>query len=361
MKLKVAIVGIVGAPANYGGFESLAENLLDYNDHDIEYTIFCSSKAYQEKIKFYKKAKLIYLNIKANGFSSILYDGLSLLKCINKGFDIILLLGVSGVIFLPFLKPFIKSKLICNIDGIEWKRNKWNALIKRFLKISERIAIENSDQIITDNKGIEDYVKSQYKIMPTTIAYGAEQIEVIEDYLLKRHNLLKDNFFFKVCRIEPENNIELILNAFSQLNNHSLVVVGNWNNSEFGKKMRKTFDNYSNIVLIDPIYDAYELNQLRANCKGYIHGHSAGGTNPSLVEAMSLKVPIIAFDVNYNRFTLDNNGLYFRAVEDLRHIINDFDFKDFTEDIKKIFKTYENHYTREKIAEQYAKLFFKSC
>lgn len=358
---KIAIVGTVGVPARYGGFESLVENLLDYNESNIEYTIFCSSKAYQERIKFYKGAKLKYLNIEANGVASILYDGLSLFKCINKGFDLVLLLGVSGAIFLPFLKPFLRSKLICNIDGIEWKRDKWSFSAKKFLKISESLAIKYSDQIITDNKGISDYVKTSYKIKSTTIAYGADQIEVSENELLKKYNLQKEGYFFKVCRIEPENNIELILKVFSELNNHKLVIVGNWDNSEFGKEMRKSFSKFPNLVLINPIYDVYKLNQLRANCKGYIHGHSAGGTNPSLVEAMSLKIPIIAFDVNFNRYSLEQNGVYFKTENDLSRIITEFDTKEFSEDIQKIFKTYKDCYTRERIAEQYANLFLNTC
>lgn len=355
--MKVAILGTVGVPAKYGGFESLVENLLDYNESNIEYTIFCSSKAYHEKIKSYKGAKLKYLNIEANGFSSILYDGLSLLKCMNQGFDLILLLGVSGAIFLPFLKPFMKSKLICNIDGIEWKRNKWNSAIKKILKISELLAVKYSNEIITDNKGISEYVKFRYKLESTIIAYGAEQVCNSDNYLLKKHNLNKGKYFFKVCRVEPENNIELILKVFSELNDHYLVIVGNWNKSDFGKIMRNTYQKFTNIFLINPIYDLYELNQLRANCKGYIHGHSAGGTNPSLVEAMSLKVPIISFDVNFNRYTLNNNGVYFKSANDLKQIINEFDMIDFTTDIVNIYKTFNDFYTKENISRQYSNFF----
>lgn len=172
-KKTIAIIGSVGVPANYGGFESLIENLLDFNSNNFEYTVFCSGRSYSERIKMYKNAKLRYVNLEANGFSSILYDGISLLKCIGNQYDIILILGVSGAIFMPILKPFIRATLICNIDGIEWKRGKWSPLIKKFLKFSESVAVKYSDVIITDNKGIADYVNSHYNKNTVTIAYGA--------------------------------------------------------------------------------------------------------------------------------------------------------------------------------------------
>lgn len=358
---KVAILGSVGVPANYGGFESLIENLLDFNSFNIQYTVFCSGRGYSERLKVHKNAKLRYVNFEANGLSSILYDGISLLKCWGSQYDIILLLGVSGAIFLPILKPFIRATLICNIDGIEWKRNKWSAPTKRFLKFSESLAIKYSDVIITDNKGIADYVSYKYNKDSVTIAYGASIDRNHNNMLLKKYGLKKNQYFFKVCRIEPENNIELILDALTQVKDQKIVIVGNWNNSKFGEKMLKKYQSLSNITLLHPIYNQSDLNELRINCKGYIHGHSAGGTNPSLVEAMGLKLPIIAYDVNFNRYTLDNNGVYFNNLEELIHELSYFDSRNVEMDRQKIYETFINRYTKDKIAEEYAQLFLKSC
>lgn len=358
---RIAILGSAGVPANYGGFESLIENLLDFNLYNISYTIFCSSKSYSVKLKGHKNARLRYINLKANGISSIFYDGISLLKCLGSQNDIILLLGVSGAIFLPLLKPFIRATIICNIDGIEWKRNKWNIQTKRFLKFSESVAIKYSDVIITDNKGIEDYVNSVYSKDSVTIAYGASIDRKHSNTLLKKYGLNKNKYFFKVCRIEPENNIELILSAFTQVKDERIVIVGNWKNSVFGEEMKKKYASLSNITLIDPIYNQSDLNELRVNCKGYIHGHSAGGTNPSLVEAMGLKLPIIAYDVNFNRYTLNNNGFYFSNLKELIHELSHFDSRNIELERERIYETFMNRYTQEKIAEEYAQLFMKSC
>ncbi|WP_240726794.1 DUF1972 domain-containing protein [Escherichia sp. E4742] len=159
----VAVVGTVGVPACYGGFESLVQNLIDYQSDDIQYQIFCSSKKYEKKLKNYKKAKLIYLPINANGAASIIYDIMCLIICLLKKPDVTLILGVSGCLFLPIYKLFSKSKIIVNIDGLEWRRNKWGVFAKKFLKKSEAISIKLADVIISDNQAIADYVESRYK------------------------------------------------------------------------------------------------------------------------------------------------------------------------------------------------------
>jgi glycosyltransferase involved in cell wall biosynthesis len=360
-QLTITIVGIVGVPAKYGGFESLVETLLDNNEYSFKYKIFCSSKFYQKKPSYYKGASLIYLRLNPNGASSIIYDGLAILSCLKNHTDIILLLGVSGAIFLPLMKLFSNSKIICNIDGIEWKRQKWSYLARVFLKFSESIAIKYSDIIITDNKGISDYVSLNYRKDSVTIAYGADVNTDHSNYLLNKYGLSKNQYFFKVCRIEPENNIELILNAFSQMHDQKIVIIGNWHNSVFGMKMLRTYEAYSNITLLNPIYNQFDLNELRVNCKGYIHGHSAGGTNPSLVEAMGLRLPIIAFDVNFNRHTLNNNGVYFKNQHELIYEISRFNSRNLDIEKEEIYEIFLNRYTKEKIAEEYAQLFLKTC
>ncbi len=157
----VAVVGTVGVPACYGGFESLVQNLIDYQSDGIQYQIFCSSKNII-KIKNYKNAELIYLPINANGVSSIIYDIMCLIICLFKRPDVVLILGVSGCLFLPIYKLFSKSKIIVNIDGLEWRRNKWGTFAKKFLKISEAISIRIADIIISDNQAIADYVENKY-------------------------------------------------------------------------------------------------------------------------------------------------------------------------------------------------------
>ncbi len=361
MKLHIAIIGTVGVPANYGGFESLVENLLNFNPHEINYTVFCSSSAYLTKQYNYKGAKLKYLPFKANGFSSLVYDGVSLMQCIGREYNVILILGVSGAIFIPFIKPFLKSKIICNIDGIEWKRDKWNFITKIFLKFSEKLAVGYADEIVADNVEIQNYLKNVYNIESELITYGGDHATSlkISKAILYKYPFLQQDYAFKVCRIEPENNIDIILEAFSLNPNFHLVIIGNWSNSTYGINLKSNFSKFNHIHLIDPIYDIYILNQIRSNCFVYIHGHSAGGTNPSLVEAMSLKLPIIAFDCNFNRSTTDNKCLYFHSTQTLFDIIINIKSFDLNTISENMFYFANNNYRWELITSKYLYLFNK--
>ncbi|CDH07088.1 conserved hypothetical protein [Xenorhabdus bovienii str. oregonense] len=315
---KVAIIGTVGLPACYGGFESLVENLTLHSSSNISYEVFCSSKHYAKKIKYHNNAKLIYSSLNANGIQSIPYDIFCLIKCLKTKPDITLILGVSGCVFLPIYKLFSSSKIITNIDGLEWKRKKWGFIAKKFLKFSEFLAVKYSDLTISDNQVIAKHVKHTYKKDSQVIAYGGDHVITKNDRTLEITN---NNYYVALCRIEPENNVELILKAFSQTT-HFLKFIGNWNSSEYGKKLKEAYGKYNNIEIIDPIYDLNILYTFRKNCKGYIHGHSAGGTNPSLVEAMHFEKPIFSFDCDFNRYSTENKSFYFSDSLELINLLN---------------------------------------
>lgn len=320
---KVAIVGTVGLPACYGGFETLVENLTYNVSSNISYTVFCSSKSYDVRKTEHNKASLEYLPLSANGTQSIPYDILSLMKCWVIKPDITLILGVSGCMFLPIYKLFSNSKVVTNIDGLEWKREKWHPLIQKFLKFSEKIAVNYSDVVVCDNQAIGDYVTSEYNTNNTVIAYGGDHVIPENSVPVE-----KENFYFSVCRIEPENNVEMILEAFCKTGKQ-LKFVGNWDVNDFGKQLKLKYRQSPNIEIIDPIYDVDELYKLRQACKGYLHGHSAGGTNPSLVEAMQFGMPILAFDCNFNRYSTEDQALYFSSSESLIAILEKDDTSSF--------------------------------
>jgi glycosyltransferase involved in cell wall biosynthesis len=350
---KIAIVGTVGIPANYGGFETLSENLTKYLGNKLEFTVYCSSKRFNEKMETYNGSKLKYINLDANGMQSIPYDIISLFhaaKC-NKT---ILILGVSGCIILPVFRIFYPStKLIINIDGLEYRRPKWKKYAQVFLKFSEKIAVKYGNIIISDNKAIKEHVTSDYQRESLLIAYGGDHanhkliaVNVINKYALP------NEYAFKVSRIEPENNIHLILEAFED-SLLPLVIVGNWNNSEYGNKLKDKYDSYSNIILLDSIYNQDILDQIRSNCKIYIHGHSTGGSNPSLVEAMSLGLPVFAFDVIYNRETTFFKARYFRTPNDLKKLINQTNSLELNELSNDMLEIAQHEYTWKNISKKY--------
>lgn len=351
---KVSIIGIVGVPACYGGFESLVENILDYTPEDVEYTVFCTSQKYENKLETYKGAKLKYLDLNANGKDSIMYDYKSMKMSLES--DIMLILGVSGCMFLPFIRKKFKGKIITNIDGLEWKRDKWNFLAKWLLHFSEKMAVKYSDVVIGDNKGITDYVKKAYNKDAILIAYGGDHVSKIEDdSLYEKYPFCKNPYSVTVCRIEPENNIHVILEAFSKMSGNQLVMVGNWKNGEYGSELKEKYSKFDNIHLLDPIYENHTINWIRSNASVYVHGHSAGGTNPSLVEAMNFGLPILAFDCVYNRETTMNECLYWKNSEDIQYFFQSI--PDLDSIASKMQDIGKKLYSWEKIAEQYNSLY----
>jgi glycosyltransferase involved in cell wall biosynthesis len=317
----ISIVGTVGLPACYGGFETLVENLVEKTDIDTErnLTVYCSSRSYPKKLTTYKGAKLVYLPIKANGPQSVIYDIASLIHCVFSRAEVVLILGVSGCIFLPVFRLLSKAKVVTNIDGLEWRRDKWGKAARRFLKFSEKVAVKYSDVIISDNQAIADYVEQEYSVKSSVIAYGG-------DHAIGTDMVSSDaDFALALCRIEPENNVEMILNAFSQTAK-PLKFIGNWTNSDFGRQMKAKYSSFDNIDIIDPIYDIEKLSLLRASCSFYVHGHSAGGTNPSLVEMMHFGKPIMCFDCNYNRASTENRATFFSdSVGLVQHVLAEKD------------------------------------
>lgn len=353
---KVAIIGTQGVPANYGGFETLVDNIIgEHRSSDIEYTIYCSGKDMPQRLPQHKGAKLKYLPLRANGVQSIFYDIVAMIRSI-RGYDTILVLGVSGCTFLPIFKLFSRAKVIVNIDGLEHRRDKWTRAVRKFLLLSEIVAVKSAHTIIADNKGIADYVDWRYKREAKLIAYGGDhalcnvseerQAEIIAQYGLK-----KDSYSISVCRIEPENNCHVTLDAFAN-SGKELVFVGNWKRNDYSRRLKEKYSAYSNIKLIDSIYDLEILYTLRNNARFYIHGHSAGGTNPSLVEAMFMGKPVLAYDVVYNRETTHHKAYYWKNCNELQQLVTQKDLS--SKDIKRVAQEF---YTWEKITKEYEELY----
>ncbi|WP_457636418.1 DUF1972 domain-containing protein [Persephonella sp.] len=357
IKKRINIIGTVGLPPRYGGFETLTDNLVEHLSKDFDITVFCSSKFYKEKLKEYKGAKLEYISLNANGIESIAYDFLSMVKSLNRS-DIMLILGVSGCIALPVLRKFFKGKIIVNIDGLEWKRSKWNFLARNFLKLSEKFAVNYSDAVISDNKAIQEYVKKEYGKDSYLIAYGGDHLkkEELTKESLEKFPFLKEEYALTVCRIEPENNIHLILEAFKKYKNMNYVIAGNFDLNEYGQELKKKYKNEKNIFMLN-IYDRKTLNQFRSHCRIYVHGHSAGGTNPSLVEAMNFGLPVIAYDVIFNRETTKNKAKYFKSADELVNILENLDPLELEKIGKDMFKIAKEEYTWAKIIDKYRNLF----
>ena len=355
---KVAIIGTQGVPACYGGFESLVENIIGENcSPDIEYTVYCSGKdmTKTKHMTTYKGAKLKYVNIHANGMQSIPYDIVSMMRSI-WGYDVIMVLGTSGCSFLPIFRLFNRKRLVINIDGLEHRREKWGKLARWVLRTSEAIAVRYADVVVADNKGIQDYVKETYGKDAALIAYGGDHAirnidEAKQFEVLKKYNVERGNYAITVCRIEPENNCHQTLEAFAK-SDKRLIFIGNWEKGEYGKELKEKYANSPNIRILDPIYDLDILYAFRKHAGWYMHGHSAGGTNPSLVEAMFFGRPILCYDVVYNRETTFGQAYYWKDAASLVRLLSQPNL-----DGSAMTRLARQHYTWKVIAGQYERLY----
>ncbi len=359
-KRKLAIIGTVGVPARYGGFETLAHQLVKNLNKKYQLTVYNSTKHYssKERIPSWNGAKIKYIPLSANGILSIPYDIISMIHAVLFC-EVLLILGVSGCLFLPIIKLFFPfRKIIVNVDGLEWRRAKWSKPARFFLLGSEKIAIRFADEIIADNAAIQKYVFDRYGKVCRLIEYGADhnQSRAFQPATLKKFPFLKNKYAFKVARIEPENNVHLILKAFAKQNKLPIVVVGNWKNSAYGHSLLNEFKTFPHLHLLDPIYEPHLLNQIRSNAIFYVHGHSEGGTNPSLVEAMYLGLPILSFDIIYNRITTENEAVYFGTEKTLDILLENLDQLNPTQMASRLAAVANRRYLWSVIADKYSLL-----
>jgi hypothetical protein len=359
-RVKLAIVGIRGLPNNYGGFETLAEYIVKFLAKDFEITVYCSSVNLPNKLKEFYGSKLKYIPISSHGAAGIIYDSLALIDAIFRN-DRVLILGFGGGLAIPFLKKF-RSKIIVNFGGLDWKRSKWSPVSRKIIKICESLLVKHGGKIVSDNLEIQKYVKLEYGKESSLIPYGGDQAqnEPIYEGLSSIYPFLKLKYAFTVTRIQPDNNIEMILKAFVSEQKVPLVMVGNWTNSKYGEKLRKQYDNEKSLFLLDAIYDCRLLNVLRSNCCVYIHGHSAGGTNPSLVEAMNVGLPIFAFASTYNKCTTEQEALYFNTSKELQVLLQDYEPANKTSIGLKLKDIAEKSYRWNLVTDKYKKVILEN-
>jgi len=318
--MKIGIIGTRGIPNYYGGFEQFAEYLaIDLEKKDCEVYVYNSSNhPYQEKI--FKGVHIIHCNDPEKIMGTIgqfIYDMNCILDARKRNLDIILQLGYTSSSIWSFLFPK-NALIITNMDGLEWKRSKYPYPVRKFLNFAERLAINHSDFLVSDSEGIKKYIDDKYQKNSKFIAYGSNVIDNVDETILEKFNLQKLKYHMLIARIEPENNIETILDGvvFSKTET-TFLVIGDYTKNSFGKRIKEKYKKYKRIIFYGSIYDREELNCLRHCCNLYFHGHSVGGTNPSLLEAMGSGSLIIAHNNIFNKAVLKEDGYYFYTLEDV--------------------------------------------
>ncbi|EGG50137.1 glycosyltransferase, group 1 family protein [Paraprevotella xylaniphila YIT 11841] len=333
--MKIAFISTRGIPNNYGGFEQFAEYIsvgLVRRGHEV---VVYSPHFHPYREPDYKgvRIKHIYSPEKWIGSSvgSFFYDFLSLHDALKKEkFDIIYEAGYTSIVpaYIWFNVKRIKYPLFTtNMDGLEYKRTKFNRWVQKFVFWEERMAVKHSHFLIADNMGIHDYYKEKYGKESKFLAYGADIHEDYDEDILKEFGLEADGYFIVVARLEPENNLFMAIEGYlasGQYGKRPLVIVGK-TNTPYGKHLVERYGGDRNIRFVGGIYDFRKLNSIRHYSYAYFHGHSVGGTNPSLLEAMASGCFILAHDNIFNRAVLGENALYYGSTDAAMEMLDGID------------------------------------
>lgn len=322
--MRIVILGTRGIPARYGGFETFAEKLAaGLLARGFDVTVFCESSESSVPDVF-QGVKLRYVSAPSLGpLQTILYD----LRCLwatRKGYDVVYMLGYGAAPFC-LIPRLWGTEVWINPDGLEWARAKWGLVARNYFRLMEWASIHAANRIIADAKAIATSLASRHGKLPacTVIPYGCEVIETPpRAELLSEWGLVPEGYYLVVCRLEPENHVLEILQAFQRSRNkRQLIVVGNdLTETRYVAQLRTVQD--PRIRMIGTLYDQAKLACLRYHSFAYMHGHSVGGTNPSLLEAMGCGNLIFAHDNAFNRETLGPCGFYFTNPSELTRAIN---------------------------------------
>ena len=315
--MKLAILGTRGIPANYGGFETFAEELatrLVARGHDV--TVYGRSNNIKYPHKTYKGVKLVILpTVGTKHLDTVAHTFLSVLHAASQRFDCILICNAANAIFglVPWLSA---TPVALNVDGIERLRKKWGAAGRLYYRISERLATIIPDAVVTDAEVIRDYYLKEYRKSSVMIAYGADCESVQTTAVLDQLKVGRREYFLYVSRLEPENNAHEVIQAFEKVETDKLLlIVGDAPYAqEYIAQLKATRD--ARIRFPGAIYGV-GYRELQSHAYAYIQATEVGGTHPALIEAMAAGNCVIAKDTPENHEVVADTGLFFRDADDL--------------------------------------------
>lgn len=361
MKKEIAILGIRGIPARHGGFETFAEQLaIHLRKRGWQVTVYCQvSRGDTEGFEEWRGVSLFRIPVSGQGpFSTIVFDWKSTLHAL-KDKKLVLTLGYNTAIFCTMyrMKQIFN---IMNMDGMEWKRKKWSMSQKVWLYLNEKIGCRVANHLIADNPEIKKHLllgAKETKI--SMIPYGAELITAADANIPRKYGLEPNGYCLVIARVEPENNIAEIISAFSaKQRNCKLAVLGNLapKTNEYHKLVKEGANR--NVLFLGAIYDKTVVQALRYHCRLYLHGHSVGGTNPSLLESMGAGNAVLAHDNGFNRWVAGEGGVYFRDEDECARQLDMLldNHEELRERSKSVSERFDQNFTWKRILGEYEEL-----
>jgi glycosyltransferase involved in cell wall biosynthesis len=299
--LKIALIGTRGIPANYGGFETCAEELaIGLVDRGHEVTVYCRPGNAPGDPSTCKGVDLVYRRfIDTKALGTITHTLSSLVHAVRQDFDVLMVFN-AGNAPLCVIPRLLGRKVAINVDGLEWKRAKWGRAVKTYYQFGEWCASKLASRIVSDSRGIQAYYESRFKTPSTFIAYGAHVEGSTNPSILEHYGLEPHGYFFVASRLEPENNADLTVDAFRDVRTDKVLVIAggaNWD-SPFVERLKGAAG--PNVRLLGPVYEPGHIQELHAWCYAYVHGNEVGGTNPALLKALGYGNCVLALNVPFN-------------------------------------------------------------
>ncbi len=316
--MRIALVGTRGVPARYGGFETCVEEVgKRLADRGHEVVVYCRSSDEDLRDEF-EGMRLVHLPaLRTRALETMSHTGLSAMHLVAHRADAVIMFNAANAVWLPVVRA-ARMPVATHVDGLEWRRAKWGTLGKNYYRLAERLAVWWSNALIADAKGIADYYRSRFGAATELISYGAPLLEGVGDHRLAELGLSRHGYHLVVARFEPENHVHVIIEGYVRSSARlPLLVVGSAPYADaYTQRLKGLADD--RVQFLGGVWDQELLDQLYANSLEYLHGHSVGGTNPSLLRALGAGAAVTAFDVVFNREVALDSGRYFRGPDDVR-------------------------------------------
>jgi glycosyltransferase involved in cell wall biosynthesis len=363
-KLRIAILGSRGYPQTYSGYEVFVRELaprMVSRGHEV--IVYCRRSLFKERPKYYKGVRLVYLpNIETKELGTFSHTLVSMFEMLFRSVDVALVVNVSNAFHCVIPRLFGKRVAI-NVDGLDWKRDKWGPLAKAYFYLNARMVGRICPKgVITDAQEMRRIYLREFNTPSACIAYGADLSATAEPRALTQYGLEPFKYYLILSRMVPENNADLIVSAFERVRTSKILAIAGDANyrSAFVDRLKQTHDG--RVRFIGHVGNPDDVKELHYNAYAYVHGHSLGGTNPSLLTALACRNCVLALNTPFNREVLQDYGILFaRDATDLAHKLQQIE--DHPEQAAKYRNRAQNRireaYTWEKITDQYEELFLQ--
>lgn len=316
----IGLISVQGLPANYGAFEQTCSQLAEYFEKtasNVQLYVGCTHDVFAMDYDRENVTRRAFN--RGSGIGTIAYGLKTVAWCYKSGCRDIIVFGYALAPFFAFFS-LLGIRVICNVDGIEWKRQKWSNLAKYYFKWCERMAVNSSAKLIYDSFNLARYYNITHQRAGNLIFYGSETYDLkhLKDIFIsaqKDFDIIENEYVHCVMRLEPENNIKMIVEGYLQSNiPQKLIIIGPSTNY-FNEEILPIINDSDRIIWTGGIYNRDLLMAIRAFSYCYIHGHRVGGTNPTLVEALHLKSRVFAYKSIFNAEMVDETCLFSSSTQ----------------------------------------------